>query len=154
MWSVLFVLATVGSAVYHYCTDDLSLGQRIAIPVIYVATWLFWTYCVMVVWSYYYEVSREVSHHAFDQEDPDDDDEVPIMLASLKRSKKAAKIYPHSIWEESSLSSSNEQGGGQDQRQSRGSKTKKSDSRREMARAVSYHQERERQIHWGLDEKD
>ncbi len=149
----------VGSAVYHYCTDDLTTEQRIAIPIVYVALWLFWVYCMLVVWSYYSEVAPADRRGQWEDEEEEKragllrgQEMVPIM--SLKDSQR---IYPHSIWEESSVSSSTSEmrrgGRGSTKRSEREgsspSRKKKGDSKRRKTASyrdhLSHHSRRRQQ---------
>ena len=82
----------MGSAVYHYCTDDLSTAQRVSVPVIYLALWTFWTYCVLVVWSYYAELATRAHLAPGKDKGEEEEEAVPIVHLADSRYIKCYQI--------------------------------------------------------------
>ncbi len=101
---MLSILLASGSALYHFCLDNQTIAHRVASSIMYAIIIVGWIYTLFLVFSYYQELSQKTFSSTDKLADCSDSDEEEEII-HLHRDSSSVKIYPHSIWEASSASS-------------------------------------------------
>ena len=97
LWSVLYILAGIASAIYELTLGGNQLLEVTLVPVLYIIVFSLWIYSVWCIKAYFQSVQRRPRPNSI--EGGEEFESVKLALTNSIRRNHSKRIYPRPIWE-------------------------------------------------------